>query len=821
MFRKISSITSNHGVTDLSFAKSGENNAVKMASSTKLKYKKHKAKHAHPTFEPVAGHVIAQLFTKQCHITKQDTTQTLNTPYDKTQQNDTIHETSAKSPQSWHSESNVSNEKSIHNVGVVHEIYDTTNKIEFEKTNCHTVNEKCYVNEGNCADGLRSSTQSSTQSNNTNSNNTPPCCSLSCPVKHEIDTCQINAYQSQQQHALCASTTLEGQHITHTPPHTPTTTIDIWQSLLHHMRTIYGEVVYHNWFNNLVLRERTRTIQNEVSDTIFVTAPTKFVRELIIKNYLEAMLRYLHSIKSHIIKIDIQVNHLDNNKSVFSISANGDKVSLTKENIPISITNNYNAKSKNTTYRVSSSEQQHVALTECSVLNQKFTFEKFVHGPSNSVAYNAAKQFGESVLYENDESPELQQKNTDTKKLLQNPSTKTSLCSFRGLYIHGNVGMGKTHLLQSIANYITNHSIKLNVVYLTAEQFTQQYILSVKKNCLAEFKSALNNVDILIIDDLQLICGRSGTEREFVNVFDTLLVSSHKKRVILAADRAPYSLNFAHRTKSRLTGCMVTGIEDADYSLRVKILQNKAQEMALQLQDALLHLIAEKVSTSIRELEAILHKIATHCSILGMQINHSIVHKLLDEYDRDTNIIVNNVKNKDFITANYTKHTGFTHTKQSMHTNVHSTQKIQHKKNIPNIYNKVDYSQYPNNTITGVMLDGVQTIMQQDKQQYEAPEDLIIHKICEEFNVTTESVVSYRRTPKLLLIRQIMAFLLRDLTDLNLQKIGQKLGGRDHSTVIQMTKALFKTLDKDQTGDAYNKFDKIKKQCTAALRKSS
>ena len=188
-------------------------------------------------------------------------------------------------------------------------------------------------------------------------------------------------------------------------------------------------------------------------------------------------------------------------------------------------------------------------------LDERFMFEKFVVGHPNELAYASAKRMAQPEKFD-----------------------------FNPLFIYGGVGLGKTHLMHSIAWEIKNHDENVKVLYLSAERFMFQFIKSLRQKDTMSFKQKFRSVDVLIIDDIQFMMGKSSTQEEFFHTFNSLL--DLNKKVIISSDRAPSDLDsFDDRIKSRLSWGLVADILPANYDLRYEILKRKANELSLKYEN--------------------------------------------------------------------------------------------------------------------------------------------------------------------------------------------------------------------------------------------
>ena len=225
-----------------------------------------------------------------------------------------------------------------------------------------------------------------------------------------------------------------------------------------------------------------------------------------------------------------------------------------------------------------------------SLFNEKYSFDNFVVGKSNQFVYAAARSVAEE------------------------PGIK-----YNPLFFYGGVGLGKTHLLHAIGNYLTKTRPELNIVYVTCEKFTNDYIESLrsgKDNSLQAFRGKYRNVDVLMIDDIQFISNKTGTQEEFFHTFNDLY--QNNKQIIISSDRPPKEIaTLEDRLRSRFTSGLIQDIQQPDFETRLAILQKKAQIEKYNIDNEVLSFIAEKIDTDIRELEGMLSKVVFYASLLG------------------------------------------------------------------------------------------------------------------------------------------------------------------------------------------------------------
>ena len=225
-----------------------------------------------------------------------------------------------------------------------------------------------------------------------------------------------------------------------------------------------------------------------------------------------------------------------------------------------------------------------------SKFDKKYTFDSFVVGKSNQVVCAAMQS------------------------VAQNPGGK-----FNPLFIYGGVGLGKTHLLHAVGNYLLEHRPDLNVLYVTCEKFSNDYIETIKNSkdkSSMEFRDKYRNVDVLMIDDIQFISKRIGTQEEFFHTFNDLYQNG--KQIIMASDRPPKEINpLEERLKSRFSCGLIQDIGEPDYETKIAILKKKCSQEGYLVDEEVIDFIAQKTSTNVREMEGILTKVVFYSGLLN------------------------------------------------------------------------------------------------------------------------------------------------------------------------------------------------------------
>lgn len=236
-------------------------------------------------------------------------------------------------------------------------------------------------------------------------------------------------------------------------------------------------------------------------------------------------------------------------------------------------------------------------------LNEHYTFEEFVEGAGNRLARSAAMA------------------------VAKEPGST----SFNPLFIYGDVGLGKTHLAQAICNHAIANSTAQNPIYVTIDNFTNQFISAIRANRAHEFTNFYRKVDLLVVDDIQFLSGKERTQEEFFHLFNAIHQSGGQ--LVLCADRAPGDIQGIHnRLISRFHWGLTTDISAPDLETRVAILLQKSRRYKLSLDEEIAETIAQSVSRNVRELESVLTKILAHCSLHGTQVTRNLTESILQHY---------------------------------------------------------------------------------------------------------------------------------------------------------------------------------------------
>ena len=327
-----------------------------------------------------------------------------------------------------------------------------------------------------------------------------------------------------------------------------------WLNIQPELKSKFGKDIYESWIRKIEL-------VNEYHDYILISVSTRFIRDWITSRYLDQILQIVKSYKKNINRIEFIIKN----------SENEDEKVIEKNNYE----NSENVSFIKDTY------------LQYNRIDPNKTFDNFILGLSNKLAYEASKKVSQDISH------------------------------YNPLYIYGGVGMGKTHLLNSIGLSLKDNN---RVMLIPAERFMYQFVRSIKLNEMVKFKEYFRNTDVLLIDDIQFMNGKEAMQEEFFHTFNALLDKG--SQIIISADRAPNKLSrIQDRIKSRFSGGLVVDIQSPDYELRYKIVKIKSEELRVfysdqfKISDEVQKFISSEIRTNIRELTGALNRIVSYSRI--------------------------------------------------------------------------------------------------------------------------------------------------------------------------------------------------------------
>ena len=343
--------------------------------------------------------------------------------------------------------------------------------------------------------------------------------------------------------------------------------IDVsWFKITSELKKSLDKDTFQNWIKPIYF-------ESHIDTSLTLSVPTRFLRDWIIKNYASV----------------IKKAYMDQGHSIDKLAI------LVKEN------NDRIIPGTEVIYEDKDDDEDTYYDDISAPLDPKFTFDNFIVGKPNELAYAAAQRVAQSEVV-----------------------------SFNPLFLYGGVGLGKTHLMHAVAWNIKKRNPKKNVVYLTAEKFMYQFIKALRFKNIMSFKEQFRSVDVLMIDDVQFIIGKDNTQEEFFHTFNTLI--DKKRQIIISADKSPADLDgLEDRLKSRLGWGLVADIHPLTYELRLGILQAKAEQKSLELKQEVMEFLANKITNNVREMEGALNRLAVHASIQDSEITVDLVKDVLKD----------------------------------------------------------------------------------------------------------------------------------------------------------------------------------------------
>lgn len=365
----------------------------------------------------------------------------------------------------------------------------------------------------------------------------------------------------------------------------------------------FGEDRVNKWLSCLEIFSKSD------SEIIF-SAPSKFMRDWIVREFVEPKSKNL---KKLVQKIHPKVKKIAVIYVAKTVEGLEPSTSIEVE------------KSDKKVINLSKHDNVFAFGTE---LNSRFTFENFVNAKYNKLA-------------------------TSMAKIAAGLDAQTNLFDEKiPLFIHGDVGIGKTHLAQAIAWQIKEQNKSKKVIYLSAEKFMYYFVKSVRSNEVMSFKEKMRSIDVLIVDDVQFIAGKQSTQQEFMNSFNSLVEDN--KQVVLVCDRCPSDLeNIDEKLKSRISGGMIVNFKKPDYSDRLEVVKSKSKLMGHEVCETVLSFIAENIKTSIRDLEGALKKLIAEKVFLDEEITIENAKKILSDYVRKSKSLTPNIDKIQKSVANF------------------------------------------------------------------------------------------------------------------------------------------------------------------------
>jgi len=371
----------------------------------------------------------------------------------------------------------------------------------------------------------------------------------------------------------------------------------IWDETLNKIKENLSNPSFQTWFSD------TSPVKLTDNNTLIVKVPNDFIKDWIENRYIKLI-------------EDI----------IFDLTKNEwDILLLTPEDIK------NNKPNKNKNFDKNDSENNSLLPNNKDKdglkngLNPKYTFETFVVGNNNRFAHAASLAVAEAPAK-----------------------------AYNPLFIYGDVGLGKTHLMQAIAHFIIDHNPESRVVYVSSETFTNELINAIKDDKTVDFRNKYRNIDILLVDDIQFLANKERTQEEFFHTFNSLHEAN--RQLIISSDRPPKEIpTLEERLRSRFEWGLITDIQKPDLETRIAILRKKADIEKLKIPNEVIIYIANKIQSNIRELEGALIKVIAYSSLVDKKIDIDLAQEALKDLvdknkQRSSEITIDKIKN---VVVNY------------------------------------------------------------------------------------------------------------------------------------------------------------------------
>ncbi len=351
-----------------------------------------------------------------------------------------------------------------------------------------------------------------------------------------------------------------------------------WVEVQVRMKNNFGNDIFESWLKKIIFVE-------EFKNYVLLSVSTRFIRDWITSRYLDEILRIIKEFNKNISRIELKINetNTENNKENKSFIKKNENISFIKD-----------------------------SFLQYNRIDQNKNFDNFIVGQSNKLAYEASKKVTQHLTH------------------------------YNPLYIYGGVGMGKTHLLNSIGFILKNNK---KIMFISAERFMYQFVKSIKSNEMVKFKDYFRNTEVLIVDDIQFMNGKEAMQEEFFHTFNALIEKG--SQIIVSADRAPNKLSrIQERIKSRFSGGLVIDIQKPDFELRYKIVTTKIEELNIlnasqfKIPEEVKNFISTEIKTSIREIVGAINRVLSFSRIYNKVPNLSEVKIILKDL---LNLSENNV----------------------------------------------------------------------------------------------------------------------------------------------------------------------------------
>lgn len=360
---------------------------------------------------------------------------------------------------------------------------------------------------------------------------------------------------------------------------------DFWPLLQESLKNRFGEEIFQMWFEGL-------TCLQSGDNQLVVGVPNDFSKIWIEDNYLEFIQKEVSSHAPQALTVELRVVSAEDATTEFT----ADDLNSRQGSLPLG-----DSRETRSTDLASSNNRARPTVLQTNGLNPRNTFSNFVVGVNNQFAHAAciAVANAPGVAY--------------------NP-----------LFLYGDTGLGKTHLMHAVAHWIGEKNPEANILYISCERFTNEYIKAIQENTTHKFRKRYRNVDVLLIDDIHFLSGKERIQEEFFHTFNELF--ENQKQILLTSDRpASEIVKLENRLVSRFQMGLVADIQAPDLETRMAILRKKVKTLKFNLSDEILQFLAQKVSRNVRRMEGALIRVGSYANLVGKEVDIQIVESLLND----------------------------------------------------------------------------------------------------------------------------------------------------------------------------------------------
>ena len=355
---------------------------------------------------------------------------------------------------------------------------------------------------------------------------------------------------------------------------------NFWDAVKPELEARFNGDVYNMWFKPMSCLQQT-------DSEVVLSVPNEFSAIWVEDNYLELISDKIRFVAGRPIQVSIKVFEED--------------AKSREQELNLGLGGQEDPQGRGQSLSAVEPRAREIRSTVGNFLNPKNTFENFVVGQNNNLAHAAAVAVA----------------NTPAK-------------AYNPLFIYGDTGLGKTHLMHAVGHSILKNNRLAKVAYVSTEKFTNEFIRAIQENTLVKFRQRYRSVDVLLIDDIHFLSGKERIQEEFFHTFNDLFESG--KQIFLTSDRPASEISkLESRLVSRFQWGLVSDMQAPDLETRVAILSNKANSLGMDLHDDVLQFIAEKVSRNIRRLEGALTRVASYNALMGKSVNLEVAEQLLGD----------------------------------------------------------------------------------------------------------------------------------------------------------------------------------------------